>query len=45
MLDNLELELELQAVVSHLVWVQGAEPWSSGRTARTLFHSAVFAAL
>lgn len=32
------LELELKAVVSHLIWVLGIEPRSSVRAASTLNH-------
>lgn len=31
-------ELELKAVVTYLVWVQGIEPGSSGRVASALNH-------
>lgn len=39
------LELELQAVVSCLMWVLGTEPGSFGRAANTLSHWAIASAL
>lgn len=33
---EIPLELELQAVMSHLIWVLGTIPWSSARKVSTL---------
>lgn len=38
------LELELQAVVSHLIQALGTKPWSSARAVRALDHRTIFPA-
>lgn len=38
------LELELRAIVSHLIWMLGPEIGSLGRAAQALSHEAIFLA-
>jgi hypothetical protein len=32
------LEVELQVVVNHMIWILGTELWFSGNTSRALYH-------